>query len=191
MQLDSIIEEKIKKEAIRLLSVGRTDWDVRHTLCAVGWMKKLIEKEGGDERILVPAIYFHDTGYEELKKGYSHEECLAAKLGHGRRGSENAKKFLMTLDYFTAEEIDRIIYLVLNHDVHDNVNETDRQLILEADGLGQIDWENCPPSYDKENCLKFLENTFKKDRINYVKTETGKKFYGELLKKAYEYLEKM
>jgi len=188
MKLDPIIEEKIKTEAIKLLSVGRADWDIRHTLCAAGWMKKLIEQEGGDERILIPAIYFHDTGYEELKKGYSHEECLAAKLGHGKRGAENVKKFLPTLGYFTAIEVERISYLVMNHDIHDNVTEADRQLILEADGLGQIDWENCPPSYDKKNCLKFLKTTFKNDRLNYVKTETGRNFYNELLDKAYKYL---
>ena len=172
-----------------MLSTGRTDWDIRHTLKTVDWIKMLIEKEGGNERTLVPAMYFHDTGYEELKKGYSHEECLAAKKDHGIKGAKNAENFLPTLDYFTPEEIERICYLVLNHDIHNNVTEADRQLILEADGLGQIDWYNCKPSYDKENCLKFLNTTFKDDRINYVKTETGKKYYAELLEKAYEYLE--
>lgn len=191
MQLAQNIEEKIKNEAVKLLSAGRPDWDVQHTLCAVGWMRKLIEREGGDERVLIPAIYFHDTGYEEMKKGYSHEECLAAKLDHGKRGADNVKSFLPTLDYFSPEEIERIYYLVFNHGIHDNVDEPDRQLILEADGLAQIDWENCPPNYDKANCLKFLDMTFKTDRIPYVKTETGKKLYEELMAKAYNYLEKM
>ena len=187
--LDPTIEGIIKDEVIKLLSTGRTDWDVRHTFKAVDWIKILIEKEGGNERTIVPAMYFHDTGYEELKKGYGHDEVMAKKYGHAARSYENAKMFLPTLNYFTPKEIERICYLILNHDIHNNVTEADRQLILEADGLGQIDWYNCKPSYDKENCLKFLNTTFKDDRINYVKTETGKKYYAELLEKAYEYLE--
>lgn len=189
MQLDKEIEQKIKEEAIKFLSVGRTNWDVRHTLETVDWMKILITTEGGNERILVPVMYFHDTGYEELSKGYGHEEVLAAKHGHGERGAKHVREILPTLDYFSSEEIDRIAYLVLNHDIHNNVTETDRQLVLEADGLGQIDWENCPPSYDRENCFKFLTTTFQHDRINFVKTETGIKLYAALTQKAFAYLE--
>lgn len=176
---------------IKLTSVGRTNWDTRHILCTVKWMKKLIASEGGDERILIPAMYFHDTGYENVPLGYSHEECLVAKKGHAANGAANAKFFFSKLNYFTEKEIERIVYLIQNHDIHDNVTEKDRQLVLEADGLGQIDWEDCRPSYDKENTLKFFESFKNKDRLPYVKTETGKKYYAEIVKKAEEYLAKM
>jgi hypothetical protein len=190
MKLDQEIENKIKGEMIKLTSVGRTNWDTRHTLCAVKWMKKLIETEGGDERVLIPAIYFHDTGYDEVPLGYSHQECLASKKGHAENGAANAEFFFSRLDYFTPKEIERIVYLIKNHDIHDNVTEKDRQLVLEADGLGQIDWENCPPSYDKKNAVEFFTAFKNRDRLPYVKTETGKKLYGEVLAKAEEYLKK-
>jgi hypothetical protein len=191
MQLDPEIEEKIKEEMIRLTSVGRTNWDTRHTLCAAKWMKKLIEAEGGDERILLPAIYFHDTGYENVPLGYSHQDCQAAKKGHAENGAANAKFFFSKLNYFTPEEIGRIVYLIKNHDIHNDVTEEDRQLILEADGLGQIDWENCPPSYSKESAVVFFKAFKNRDRLPHVKTKTGKKFYSELLPKAEEYLKTM
>lgn len=191
MKLGSTIEEEIKNEAVDILQVGRTDWDIRHTVCSIKWIKKLIEQEGGDERVLIPAMYFHDTGYEELKMGYSHQECLVAKKNHATRGAENAVSFLPKLNYFTAEEIERIVYLVKNHDIHNNIAEHDRQLVMEADGFAQIDWENCPPSYDKKNCIEFLNTTFEKDRVPYIKTKTGKKVLRDLLEKANNYLKKM
>jgi hypothetical protein len=187
MHLDPEIEEKIKEEMIKLTSVGRTNWDTKHTLCAVKWMKKLIEAEGGDERILLPAMYFHDTGYEDLGNSYGVDEVAAAKKGHAQRGAENAFDFLQNLNYFSAEEIKRIVYLITNHDIHNNVTENDRQLILEADGLGQIDWENCPPSYDKKSQLRFLNEILPRDRIPFIKTAAGKKYFTELLEKAKNY----
>jgi hypothetical protein len=191
MKLSSAIESKIKTQALELLAKGRTDWDPRHTLCAVDWMRKLIEAEGGDEKVLIPAIYFHDTGYEELRKGYEYEEVLAAKPGHAELGAMNAKKFLPKLKYFKPEEIERIVYLIANHDKHDNITEPDRQMIFEADGLAQIDWYNCPPNFDKKNCQKFLTGYLKTERIPYLKLKYGKRVFKELLKKTREYLKEI
>ncbi|MFH1583328.1 MAG: hypothetical protein ABIB72_03360 [Candidatus Falkowbacteria bacterium] len=187
MKLDKKIEAKIKKEAIKLLSVGRTGFDVRHTLCAVKWMKKLIKLESGVEKILIPAIYFHDTGYEKLRRDYTHVECLAAKPDHARLGAENAKKFLPKLKYFSQKEINRIAYLVKNHDKHKNIKEHDRQLVFEADGFAQINWYDCKPSYDKINTEIFLALTFK-DRMKFIKSKSGKKILKQLLMKTKKYL---
>jgi|WetSurMetagenome_2_1015567.scaffolds.fasta_scaffold00657_12 hypothetical protein len=189
--LDSKIEEKIKEEMIKLTAVGRTDWDTRHILCTVKWIKKIIEGEGGDERVLIPTMYLHNTGYNHVPLGYSHEQCISAKKGHAENGAKIAKDFLPKLNYFTTKEIERIVYLIKNHDIHENVTEDDRQLVLEADGLGAIDWWSCRPSYNKENATIFLKDFQEKDRVPFVKTETGKKLYSELILKAEEYLKRM
>jgi len=191
MNLSQQIESKIKTQALKLLAKGRSDWDQRHTLCAVDWMRKLIEAEGGDERVLIPVIYFHDTGYEELRSGYEYEEVLLAKPGHAELGALNAKKFLTKLKYFTPIEIERIVYLIANHDKHNNITEPDRQLIFEADGLAQIDWYNCPPTFDKKNCLKFLNGYLKTERIPYLKLKYGKKVFKQLLKNTKKYLNEL
>jgi hypothetical protein len=187
MKLDPIIEEKIKEEMIKLTSVGRTNWDTRHTLSAVKWMKKLIASEGGDERILIPAIYFHDTGYEDLGNSCGINEVYAAKKGHAERGAENAVNFFSSLKYFSAEELKRIVYLISNHNIHDNIAEDDRQLIFEADGIAQLDWEDCPPNYNKKDREKWLKTILPKERIPYLKTTAGKKYFNELLAKAKKY----
>lgn len=187
MKLDKNIEAKIKQAALKLLKSGRANWDVRHTLCAVKWIKKLIELEGGDARILIPAIYFHDTGYEELPLGYSHKQVMAAKPDHSGWSAKNVKKIFPALNYFTPKEINRIAYLVKNHDKHSQNIVKDRQLVFEADGFAQIDWYNCKPSYDKKNTLLFFTTYFKK-RKQYVKTKSGQKILKQLLAQAKKYL---
>lgn len=187
MTLDKKIEAKIKREALKLLKNGRANWDRRHTLCAVKWIKKISKLENGDEKILIPAVYFHDTGYEELPLGYNHKQCLAAKPDHALQSAKNVKQFFPSLNYFTPKEINRIAYLVKNHDKHSLIRAKDLQLVFEADGLAQIDWYDCYPSYDKENTIKFLTTTFK-SRTKYYKTKSGQKILKQLLNKTKKYL---
>lgn len=68
MKLDKGKEEEIKAIAIRHLKEGKPEWDVPHTLASVDWMRKLIEREGGNEKVLVTAMYLHDIGYPKLRK---------------------------------------------------------------------------------------------------------------------------
>lgn len=192
MKLDKKIENQIKKECLRLLVDGRPNWDVKHTISAVKWMKKLIETEGGNEKILIPAIYLHDVGYEKLPTGYSHELMMKNKKekDHGLVGSRIAAEYLPKLKYFSGAEIKRIAYLIKNHNKHKNIKQKDRQLIFESDTMAQIDYENCPPNYDYKNLKEFLDTTFQ-ERIKYINTKTGKKLLKELLPKAKNYLNNM
>ncbi|MFA7319394.1 MAG: HD domain-containing protein [Parcubacteria group bacterium] len=190
MKLEKELEEKIKEEIISLLEKGKPNWDIPHTLSAVKWMKKLVKETGADEKIMVTAIYFHDTGYPELEKKYNFEESIAAKNNHAKRGADFAKKFLNELREFSEGDIEEICRLIENHDVHDNIDEDDlnRQLIFEADGLAQLDWEACPPNFDKENCLKWIEKYFEIERpLKLWKTNLGLEKIIELKKKTEVY----
>lgn len=187
MKLDKKIEETIKQEVLRLLKCGKPNWDIPHTNTTVKWIRKLIKLEGGNEKVLVPAAYFHDTGYKALKANYSHKEMMEAKPGHAELGAINAKNFLSELNYFEDEEINRIIYLIANHDKHNNIQENDRQLLFEADGLAQINFDDCHPNYDKKNLIEFFETYYKK-RKQFMKTKTGLEAMNKLEKKAKYYL---
>lgn len=187
MKLDKNIEEKIKEKALELSKYGRGDWDQKHIITAVKWIKRLIEEEGGNEKVLIPAAYLHDSGYEEMRKGYTHKELMKAKPGHAEMGAENAKEFLPTLNYFTDKEIEEIAYLIANHDKHNNIKELHRQLLFEADGLAQISWDECPPNYSKESTLDFLKNYYAKRR-KYIKTEFTKNLTEKMMKKVDKYL---
>jgi hypothetical protein len=151
-------------------------------------MKELIKHEGGDEKILVPTMYLHDTGYPILKNGYTYEESIRSKKMHAKRGAANAKRVISAIEGFSQTELDKIIYLIANHDKHEGLETLDRKLVFEADGLAQIDWENVKPNFDKKNRVKFLEKYFAEERgADRWHTETGKKYLKILLKKAEEY----
>lgn len=189
MILNKQVEEQIKKAVLPLLKQGRSDWDIPHTLDTVSWMKKLIQKEDGNEKILITTMYFHDTGYPVLKKGYNFEELLESKEDHADIAANNAKMVLPKLS-FSKTEIVKIVRLVKNHDKYIRQNEYthDGQLVFEADSLGQINWNVVNPNFDKTNCLKFL-NYFQTSRKEIFKTKTGKKYLKKLLNSAIKYLQ--
>jgi len=192
MELDSKIEEKLKINVLRYLEGGRPGWDVPHTLACVYWMKELLKYEAGNARILIPAIYFHDIGYIELmeeNRNLDLKKNMDMKEEHMKRGAIIARKILDEVGSFTEEEIERIAYLVSIHDSFEKIAESDdieAQLVYEADGLGQIDRERVKPTYSKEDAKIFLRD-FQNKRGLRFKTESGKKFYKELIEKAIEY----
>jgi putative nucleotidyltransferase with HDIG domain len=187
MKLNKETEEKLKAEVLKHLEKGKESWDIPHTLACVYWMRKLIEKEGGDERILVTAMYLHDIGYPEMKGDYGYDEVMGnEKNKHAEIGAEESEKILRELD-FSEDEIKEIVYLVRKHDDLDDIDSKNRQLVMEADSLAQIDWERVTPSFSKEDSLRYLNEHFKPKRIPRFKTETGKKFLKELLEKTENY----
>lgn len=186
MKLDKKIEEKIKSEAIKYLKKGKPDWDIPHTLVSVDWMKKLILKEGGNEKILITTMYLHDIGYPQLHKGYDFNDMIKSKKNHAVIGSIEAKKILKRLGFFSKSEIIEIAKLIKGHYEKDNIDTFHQQLVIEADGLAKIDWERVTPNFDKGNCLKYLEY-FKGRTIPNFQTKTGKRFLKVTLKKAENY----
>ena len=112
IKFDKKIEDEIKKEVRNLFKHGRAGWDERHSTTVVKWTRKLIKENGGNEKILVPVAYFHDTGYSELKTGYTHSQVMDAKPRHAELSAQYAKKFLSKFDYFTPDEIKRIVQLM-------------------------------------------------------------------------------
>jgi len=186
MKLDRETEEKVKTEAINYLKNGKPNWDIPHTLVSVDWMRKLIKDEGGNERILVTAMYLHDIGYPKLEKGYNFDDMMQAKKGHAEAGAERAEKVLKKLKY-SDSEIKEIVYLVGSHYNKDNIDTPNRQLVIEADGLAKIDWERVTPNFDKRNTAKYFEY-FKGRTVPKFRTKTGIRFLKELLQKAENYL---
>ncbi|MFH0979268.1 MAG: HD domain-containing protein [Candidatus Woesearchaeota archaeon] len=185
MNLDQKTEEKLKSEAIKYLKNGKPDWDIPHTIFSVDWMRKLMQEEGGNERILVTAMYLHDIGYPKLKRGYDFDDMIKSKKHHAELGAERSKRILKRLGY-SAEEMKEIVYLIGSHYNKDNIDTRNRQLVIEADGLAKIDWERVTPNFDKENCLRYLDY-FKGRTVPKFKTKTGKKLLKRVLKKAEDY----
>jgi len=186
MELDKKLENKIKKEVLKYLKEGKPEWDIPHTLSSVYWIKELIKEEGGNKKILVTTMYFHDVGYPRMKKGYNWKDLLKAKKTHGITGAKIARKILKETGKFSSSEIKKISYLIKTHDNLDKVNTIEELLVKEADGLAQIDIDKTTPNLDKNSYKKFLED-FKNRRFPIFKTKSGKKFLEELWKRLNNY----
>jgi HD superfamily phosphodiesterase len=182
MKLDPELEEKLKAKAFKFLEKGTPGWDVPHTIASVYWMRRLIENEGGNEKILVTAMYLHDIGYYKLiKKEDGFDDIWSTKSTHMINGAKESEKILKELEY-SKDEIKEIVHLVFVHDKLDQLSTHNEILVMEADSLAQIDTARVKPTFDKENRLKFLKN-FEKKRIPRFKTKTGKEFLNKLFRK--------
>ena len=194
MELDDSTENKIKEKVLSYLEKGRPGWDIPHTLSCVHWMKELLRYEKGNSRVLVPVMYFHDIGYIELmeeNKDLDLKKNMDLKEEHMKKGAIIAKLILKEVGSFKEEEIERIVYLVSIHDSYEKISDgkdIDAQLVYEADGLGQIDRERVKPTYSKSDAELFLQD-FQKKRGQRFKTESGKRFYKDLIEKAIKYAE--
>lgn len=199
MNLSKELEEKIKTITMSYLEKCRPDWDIPHTLRAVHWIKELIKKEGGNEKILIIAMYLHDIGYTPLQVGYNFEDILESKKNHAEIGAIKSKKILKDLSEFSKTEINKICSLIAHHHLRNekiiinwmtDEDSFNQLLVIEADGLAKIDWYHVTPNFNKEDIIKFLED-FKNRTLPCFRTKTGKKFVAEILQKAEEYLENM
>jgi hypothetical protein len=189
MKLDPLLEKKLAKISLSYLSRGKPGWDVPHTMSTVHWMKTLLEHEKGNERILITTMYLHDIGYfGAFKKGYSKKDVDNMGIAHMERGAEEAKKVLKKLKY-TDKEIQKIAKLIRHHGYLEKAKTHEQIMVLEADGLGQIDVDRVKPTYTKEDYLRFLD-VFAKRRIPKYKTRTGKYHLKKLLAQARAYCKK-
>ncbi|MFH0952558.1 MAG: HD domain-containing protein [Patescibacteria group bacterium] len=189
IDLDKDIEDKIKVKALHYTKKGRPSWDVPYMLTAVYYIKKLLEAENGDPRILIPATYLHDIGYAGLlNEGYSYDDCSNAKKKHKVIGAKMSKKILKQIGYFTDPEIEAIARLVGIHDNFSEIKDKRTQLLFEADSLAQIDLERVEPSFNNENYRKFYQG-FIRERVPLFKTETGKQHLLKLQKQVKTYID--
>ncbi|MFA5763263.1 MAG: HD domain-containing protein [archaeon] len=179
MKLEKQLEDQIKEIALEELEKGKPDFNIPHTILAVEYMRKLISNEGGDERILITAIYLHDIGYAGLiKNGTGLADRIDAKKLHMIKGSKKSKELLKPLG-FTKKEIQEISNLILTHDTFENNKTHNEQLMFEADSLAMINRDRAPGTFSEEDMKAFLK-FFKRLRIPLIKTKTGKQIFEEL-----------
>jgi len=183
MKFDPKAEEQLKEIVLKILEHGRPNWDIPHTLAAVHWMKELLKKESGDERILIPAMYLHDIGYSQVDATFTDfKSTVSASADHMRNGVIIAEPILKLLN-FSEEETKEILLLVEVHDKVELITTPNEILIFEADSLAQMDTDRAVSNFNEEDRKKFLES-FRQKRLNNFRTKTGKKLIKNLCEKA-------
>ncbi|HNZ86684.1 MAG TPA: HD domain-containing protein [bacterium] len=175
--------KQLETEVLNILQNGRPDWDIPHTLTSVYYMKKLLKKEAGNEKILITTMYLHDIGYSWIRGDLStRDNVKKSKLDHMKNGVIFGRPILQKLGY-SEEESKKILHLVGTHDNLDGVFDSDKQLVFEADSLAQIDIKRAKSNLSKDDRIRFI-NGFEKKRMPRFKTKTGIKLMNKLFKKA-------
>jgi HD superfamily phosphodiesterase len=117
--------------------------DLLHTQVAHDYALLLMEKEGGDKRIVEPAIILHDVGWsrvdpEDMEGSFglraAGEKAARINRLHELEGAIIARELLGELKY-DASLIDQIITIVERHDSGREPKFLEEKLIKDADKL--------------------------------------------------------
>jgi HD superfamily phosphodiesterase len=111
-----------------------------HTKMSVEFAYKLLEAEGGDEDVVIPAIMLHDVGWkmvpEDLQlKGFGPRVTLPALTKiHEDEGVKIAKDILEKTNY-DSNKAEEILRIVEGHDSRKEPISLNDKLVKDADKL--------------------------------------------------------
>lgn len=126
-------------------------------------------KEGLDEetlKILDMASIMHDIGIRPSEEKYG--KCNG-KLQE-QEGPAYAREMLSEFSGVSAEEVERVCYLIAHHHTYENVEGLDYRILLEADFLVNA----MEDELDKEAIINFRDKVFEtKTGIHLINTMFG------------------
>jgi HD superfamily phosphodiesterase len=138
-----------------------------HTKISVRFATALLEKEGGDEEIVMPAIILHDVGWiripeDEQHRGYGPDiQSSSVVKKHELEGVEIAKRILEAVDY-NQEKTAEILEIIEGHDSRKETDSINESIVKDADKLWRFSREGFTIDCDRFN-LKPMERAQKKD----------------------------
>lgn len=134
---------KIQELAVGILKkVVRKDY-VLHTLTVTRAMEMLLEKEGGDPDILIPAALCHDLGWRDVPEALqmpnlSKEDYRKSIEQHLEKNPPITQEVLEKVGY-SQDKIDRIIEIILAHKFADpNTLSQEQKMLIDADTLSDV-----------------------------------------------------
>jgi hypothetical protein len=128
--------------------------DLPHAQIAHQYCLLLLEKEGGDRRIVEPAVILHDVGWSKLnpnqvKKAFgvraSSEEAKKLNRVHEIEGALIAGQLLKTLDYDPVVTT-QITEMIEHHDSGNDPSSLEEKILKDSDRL----WRYSPLGFWKE-----------------------------------------
>ena len=138
-----------------------------HTEISIRFAEMLLEKEGGDENVVMPAIILHDVGWirvpeDEQHKGFGPEiQSPRVVKKHELEGVGIAKGILEALDY-NKEMIAEILAIIEGHDSRKETDSINESIVKDADKLWRFSREGFTIDCERFN-LKPMERVKKKD----------------------------
>lgn len=169
--------ENIIKFVQNEMKNDKTGHDFNHALRVVNNAKKIMQQEGGNEKIIITACFIHDT--------------IDEKLFVNVEDQINKVTSLLKKEQYSSDEIEEILFIITNMSFHKQVKNDNLnfQIVQDADKLDalgsigiirtiQYGTTKSRLFYEKEN----LKNTNGKISFNKSTETTISHFYDKLLK---------
>jgi hypothetical protein len=167
-----------------------------HTRASYQYALRLLEKEGGDPEVVLPAILLHDIGYskipeEELRFAFI-PKIIKPELRklHEVEGARLAGEILQSINY-PEGYIPSIQALIDGHDTRGSALNVNDKLVQDADKLFRFTYEGCvfASKYMQLDPWKFL-NRLERKAQTWFFTATGKQIaVQELEKRRIDFLD--
>ena len=183
------IYKEIWRQAKPYLGTRKNDL---HTEISIRFAYQLMEVEGGDENIVVPAVILHDVGWKKVPPEL-HLKAFGPKATspeinrtHEVEGVKIARDILANLRY-DKEKITLITKIIDGHDSRKKSISLDDSIVKDADKL----WRFSKEGFDIDNerfQQSYVEglNRLRKYLPRWFFTDTGNQLAKEELKKREE-----
>jgi CRISPR/Cas system-associated endonuclease Cas3-HD len=169
-----------------------TRGDLLHTQVAHEYALLLIKEEGGDRRIVEPAIILHDVGWsrldpKEIKGSFGIHAAgeTAARINrvHELGGAVIARELLEELEY-APSLIDQIIPIVERHDSGREPKSLEEKLVKDADKLWRFSQVGYRNEMERQKLTPLERYHFLVKNLPYwFFTKTAREIAGKNLKK--------
>lgn len=142
--------------------------DDGHARITLKYARELVELEGGNEDIVIPAIILHDIGYSQIPrerrmkifdKDASKEEREAVRNEHQAESVKLGEQILKQLNY-PDEMIPEILEIVSQHDTRKGFISKNEGLVRDADKLWRFSAEGFGADKTRNNAQN--EERFKR-----------------------------
>jgi len=153
--IDDPLYKRIYDEAEPLLRARLNDI---HARICYHYALKLLEKEGGDPGIVLPAILLHDVGYssipgDELQSSFGPNiENPELRRQHETEGAKIAEEILKRLDY-PKEIIREIKAIIEGHDTRGEALSLNDMITKDADKLWRYNDEGFKIDFKRFNLM--------------------------------------
>jgi molybdopterin synthase catalytic subunit len=147
-----------------------------HSKMVTRAMKEIIDGEGGDEDVLIPAAMLHDIGWLNVPEKYqfakTDEDKKTAERLHLEKAPKLIKEILGELDY-NSKLIEKIIRVVINHKSKKPNGDREIECIVDADNLSDTYQESFYSDVISYNSTPLKTLNFRSKNKFFTKTAEG------------------
>ncbi|MFH1547663.1 MAG: hypothetical protein ABIC57_04195 [bacterium] len=188
----------VKDYSVPLLEKGQL-FDLKQTQASVYWAEQLCIHEDLDPVILIPAVYFHHTGYvgilekntdcsmkyKRIRDWNDYHMKISAWIAHAFLNEHQINDKISEFQKY------QIVFSILHHDKLKNTSLIKRNIylntLIEADTLGQMDIGHTGPTFNRRGLIKYIGRELLPLREPLITTDFGKKQFTQLSAKLFEY----